>query len=112
MKYLYGEFTRSQFGSLKKKLHNKLFWLLLYKDPNTQGKYAHVDFNNYFINLMAEIDGLNELLFFPDAIVEMCMKLQAAYHEAQKSDFDYRIYRKLVLDAHKLVDDIFKGDEI
>lgn len=106
MRYLYGEFAPEQIDKFKDKLHKKLFWLLLYKDPDTEKKYSHVDFNAYFVKLMAEIDGLNELLFFPEAIVEMCMKLQAAYHETQKEIFDYGIYRKLVLDAHNLIDQL------
>lgn len=106
MEYLYGTFSDSQIADFKEKLHKKLFWLLLYKDPKTADKYTNVDFKKYFVNLMKEIDGLNELLFYPEPIVEICCKLQAAYNEACSERFDYQVYRKFVLDSHNLVDKI------
>ena len=111
MEYLYGTFDSAQFNKFKNKLHKKMFWLLLYKDPETKDSFKDVDFKQYFINLMKEIDALNELLFYPESIVEICCKLQAAYSESCKNDFDYKVYRKLVLDAHALVDRINEGNE-
>lgn len=111
MKYLYGTFDATQFKEFKTKLHNKMFWLLLYQDPKTKESFKDVDFKQYFINLMKEIDALNELLFYPEPIVEICCKLQAAYSETCKNDFNYVGYRKLILDAHALVDKIGGGDE-
>ncbi len=60
MDYLYGKFSDKQITEFKNKLHKKLFWLLLYKDPKTAQNYKNVDFAKYFVNLMKEIDGLNE----------------------------------------------------
>lgn len=111
MKYLYGNFENTQFEEYKTKLHKKMFWLLLYQDPKTKSSFENIDFKQYFVNLMKEIDALNELLFYPESIVEICCKLQAAYSETCKCDFNYPIYRKLVLDAHALVDKINGGDE-
>lgn len=110
MKYLYGTFDDTQFEDFKKKLHNKMFWLLLYQDPKTKDSFGKVDFTQYFTSLMKEIDALNELLSYPESIVEICCKLQAAYSETCKDEFDYLTYRKLVLDAHALVDKINGGD--
>ena len=106
MTHLYGEFDAAQFEQFKTKLHNKLFWLLLYKDPKTCESYKNVDFKKYFTNLMREIDGLNELLFYPEPLVEICCKLQAAYRESCQNNFEYSVYRKFVLDAHGLIDKI------
>ena len=111
MKYLYGTFSPSQVNDFKIKLHKKLFWLLLYKDPDTKDSYKTIDFDQYFKNLMKEIDALNELLFYPEPIIEMCCKLQAAYIESRNEDFNYKLYRKLILDAHGLVDKIAGSDE-
>ena len=58
---------------------------------------------------MHSIDGLNELLFYPEVIVELMSNLEAAFMETRKENFDYKVYRKLVLDAHALVDHI--GEE-
>lgn len=112
MNYLYGKFSKEQIAEFKDKLHKKLFWLLLYKDPKTAQNYKNVDFKKYFINLMKEIDGLNELLFYPTPIIEICCKLQAAYKESCNEQFDYQAYRKFVLDAHNLVDKIDEGDVV
>jgi len=55
---------------------------------------------------MKKIDGLNTLLFYPVEIVAIMSLLQAALNETRSDDFNYRSYRKLILDAHSLVDKI------
>jgi hypothetical protein len=80
--------------------------LILYKDPNTKDKYVEVDFDKYFLHLMYEIDGLNELLFYPVEIIEMMSLLQAAFNYTKQPTFNYSVYRKFILDAHALVDKI------
>jgi len=106
MRNLYGNFDDEQMNNYKVKLHKELFWLLIYKDPKTKDEYLDVDFNKYFDGLMRKIDGLNELLFYPTEIVAIMSLLEAALIESKKVDFDYKAYRKLVLDAHSLVDKI------
>ena len=109
IEHKYGEFTKQQLDEYKKKLHNKMFWLLLYKDPKTKDKYPEMDnesFKSYFEFVMKEISGLNELLSCPAEIVEILSLLMAAWLENLNDDFNYRSYRKLILDAHHLVDKI------
>ncbi len=109
MKHLYGEFEEKQFEEYKKQLHKKLFWLLIYKDPNTKDQFPLVTdevFENYFTNVMHEIDGLNALLYYPTEICSIMVLLQRALMETKDPDFNYKSYRKLVLDAHALVDKI------
>lgn len=106
MKHLYGYFTDKQMENYKVKLHKELFWLLIYQDPETKDEYPNVDFNKYFDGLMRKIDGLNKLLFYPTEIISIMSLLEAALIESEKIDFDYKTYRKLVLDAHSLVDKI------
>lgn len=106
MKTIYGQFDDEQIEKYKTKLHKEMFWLLLYKDPKTKDEFANIDFENYFINLMKRIDGINVILFNPVEIVSIMSILQAAFHETKKSDFDFKVYRKLILDAHSLVDQI------
>lgn len=101
----YGYFTNEQLNLYKTFLHKKLFWLLLYEDPKTKDKFQ-IDINSYFYNLMKKINGLNRLLFYPVEIVEIMSDLEAALAECDKKDFNYREYRKLILDAHSLVDRI------
>ncbi len=106
MKHLYGDFQDEQFEGYLQRLHKKLFWLILYKDPQTMEKYNTIDFDVYFQNLMKEINGLNELLFYPTEIVEIMALLQAAFNEVRSPQYSWQVYRKFVLDAHALVDRI------
>lgn len=106
MKTIYGFFDDIQFSKYKEKLHKEMFWLLLYKDPKTCEQYSYVDFEKYMLYLMKRIDGLNALLSYPPEIVSIMTLLQAALQETRKDSFDYSVYRKLVLDAHALVDKI------
>lgn len=109
IEHKYGKYTDKQFDEYKTKLHKKLFWLLIYKDPNTKDQFPNVDtyaFEQYFDHIMHEIDGMNALLFYPPEICSIMSLLESALHETQKENFDYKFYRKLVLDAHALVDKI------
>lgn len=106
MRYLYGHVSDVQFAEYKKKLHKNLFWLLLYKDPKTRRRYENMDFDQYFEYTIKKINGLNELLFYPSEIIEILVLLQTAKQECQNNPFDYSVYRKLILEAHNLVDKI------
>lgn len=106
MRHLYGTFSNEQINEYKVKLHKECFWLLLYKDPKTKDKYQHVDFEKYFTGIMQRLNGFNELVNYPVEIVSIMSLLQAALQETRKSTFDYQTYRKLLLDAHHLIDTI------
>lgn len=113
METKYGHITDQTVADYKKKLHKKIFWLLLYKDPQTADKYKYVDFDHYFTNLMKEIIGLQGILAQnPGELIELMSILQAAYNETQAAEFNYHTYRKFVLDAHTLVDKMkFKANQ-
>lgn len=107
----YGDLNEEQLDRYREKLHKKLFWLLLYKDPETKDDFEYVDFDSYFSTLMRELNGLNALLLYPAGLPELLSVLQAAYDESTKQLFNYRVYRKLVLDSHALLDRINWGKE-
>lgn len=109
MKYLYGELDGVQVERYKKKLHSKIHWLLLYKDPEFKGRFD-VDYDEYFDSLMVAINGLNKLLFYPTVIVDLLTTLESAYLETKRPELNYKMYRKLVLDAHNLVDKLNTGE--
>ena len=100
----YGDLSGEQLEEYREKLHKKLFWLLLYKDPNTKDEYIATNFDRYFRTLMGELKGLDELLVHPSGLVEMLCILEAAFEETKKYPFEFQIYRKYVLDAHALLD--------
>lgn len=104
----YGQFSEEQISEYKVILHKKLFWLLLYKDPKTKDEYKSVNFEKYYNGLMGEINGFNELLSYPKQVVEIMSLLEAALIESKDDNFDYSKYRKYILDAHALVDQIGK----
>ena len=106
MQNKYGYFNNEQMENYKVSLHKDLFWLLLYKDPKTKDEYSYVDFNKYFDGIMRRFAGLNELLFYPTEIISIMSLLEAALIESQKEDFNYKAYRKLVLDAQSEIDKI------
>lgn len=111
IKTKYGFFSDVQLEEYKTKLHKKIFWLLIYKDPKTCAEYENIDFEKYFTFLMKEIDGLNKVLFYPKEIIEIMSLLESAFTETKKDSFNYRAYRKLILDAHNLVDLLCKRGE-
>ena len=104
IKYLYGEFSVEQLKEHKKHLHSSIHWLLIYKDPKTAYQWKDVDVDKYFSVLLLKIGGLNELFGKPESIVTLLSVLEAARLENQKQDFDWPVYRKLVLDAQNLVE--------
>ena len=104
MKHLYGYFTDGQLENYKTKLHKDVFWLLLYKDPEKEGDFTSVDYEKYFHSLMLKINGLNELLSYPTEIVEIMSVLEAALLETRRDNFNFKTYRKLIFDAHSLID--------
>lgn len=106
MKHIYGYFSDEQMENYKTKLHKDVFWLLLYKDPNKINDFASVDYEKYFDGLMLKINGLNELLSYPVEIVEIMSVLEAALLETRKEEFNFQTYRKLIFDAHSLIDKI------
>ena len=100
MMHLYGTFSPSQIKEQKKSLHNSIPWLLIQKEEN----YEYLD--AYFDSLLLRIGGLNDILFEPPELVTLLSLLQAARTESCSENFEFKRYRKLILDAHSLIDKI------
>lgn len=99
MEHKYGSFTDEQFEEFKKRLHSKVHWLLVYREADD---YEYLD--EYFENLLRYIASLNSLLENNANIIDMLVLLEAARIESLKPDCNVRIFRKNVLDAHKVID--------
>ena len=99
MKNLYGEFTENQIAQTKKSLRGSIFFLLLCVDPKTSYEYKDVDINKCFNGLLLKLGGLNKLLLEQPELVTTMSLLQAALIEFNNPDFNFKIYRKLILDA-------------
>jgi hypothetical protein len=73
--------------------------LLLIVDPETTEQYPNVDVEAAFDDMFSDLDGLNEIFSYPIEMVNIAKKLAKALKEYKSSDFEYKRYRKLVLDA-------------
>lgn len=105
MKSRYGEFTDKQFKSYKEKLHSMIHWLLIYKEENKTDVL-----NGYFDTVQRKLQGLNTLLDNPVEMVELSVTIECARNEFNKgNDCDHAVYRKLILNAHSLIDQIEEG---
>ena len=110
MKHKYGEFTRNQISEIKQSLRKSIFFLLLYVDPKTKQEYVDVNINQAFCGLLHMLGGMNEILFYPPELVKIISLLQAALTEVNKTDFNFSVYRKLILDAGAEVERIKECD--
>ena len=102
-------FTSDQIKNEKKLLQKKIFYLLLIVDPETAGQYPNVDVEAAYEDIFSDLDGLNEVFSYPVEIVNIVKKLMKALKEYKSQNFEYKKYRKLVLDAGSEVTKIGGG---
>ena len=110
MKHLYGEFSENQIAQTKKSLRGSIFFLLLCVDPKTSWEYEDVDVNQCFNGLLLKIGGLNELLLKQPEVVTTMSLLQAALIEFNNPEFNFKTYRKLILDAGAEIEKLREED--
>lgn len=113
MHYLYGEFSEDQIRANARLMHNEIHKLLLYKDPNiTETIFdSEDDFLKYFVKILYRFGGLNDMFGRPEQMVVLMATLRAALYEAGRDDFDYKLFRKLILDAHGYIKSMFEGGD-
>lgn len=99
MKHKYGEFTNSQIAETKKMLRKQIYFLLLIVDPSTRGEYENINVEEAITGIMYKIAGLNDLLLNPPELVLVLSLIQSALTEYLSPEFEYKTYRKLILDA-------------
>ena len=112
MTYLYGDFSDSQIEINATIMHNEIHKLLLYKDPKITPKNFNSDndFLNYFNNLLYRYGGLNKLLGEPSHMVAFMSTLQSAYDEVSSEKYNYKAFRRLILDAHGYIKAMFESE--
>lgn len=103
MKYKYGEFTDEQIENFKESMRKKIFFLLVIVDPETKEKYAKIDVNKAFTDILLSIGGLNSIFESSSELVQISGLVQAALDNYESKEFDFNIYRKLILDAGSIV---------
>lgn len=95
----YGSYSSTQISTVKKSLQKSIFYLLLYVDPQTRDQYPGINVNEAFQSLQYRLNGLNSILLEPPELVETMSYLEAAQQVFGDEPFDFKVYRKLVLDA-------------
>ena len=108
LKCKYGDFSGLQVSEIKQKMRKQIFFLLVIVDPQTSKEYKDVDVNAAIENALQVYGSLNDLLGYPKEMVEVMVLLNAAHMEYQKGekDFNWKVYRKLILDAGSAVSKI------
>ena len=109
VKHKYGTFEKGQISATKEKLRKKIYFLLLIADPSTADNYD-VDVVAAFKNVQHVLDGYNSLVGYPKEVVTVASLLEKAMLNYQE-DFDFQLYRKLVLDAGREVLNIKEVDD-
>ena len=104
MKYKYGTFNDNQFSDYIELLHNKIHWLLIYQENS----YPKLD--NYFNNLQLYIAALAELIPSP-YIIDLANTIECAKLEFNNPNFNHQKYRKIIFDAHSIIDKIGDNHE-
>ena len=95
----YGKFSSSQISSVKLSLRKSIFFLLLYVDPETKSSYQDVDVEDAFQSLQLRLNGLNSIFLEPPELVTVMSLIESALQEYKKPKFNFRVFRKLILDA-------------
>lgn len=95
----YGELKESQFEQTKQEIRKQIFFALLIADPKTRDNYRDVEVDRVLSNLLYKIGGLNSVLYYPPELVTVISLLESARIEYNNPSFDFKVYRKLVLDA-------------
>lgn len=110
MKHKYGNFTETQMLSTKELIRKQIFFLLLCADPKTKDNYTHVDVTEAFKGLLYKLDGLNSVLGEPQELVDTISLLEEALIKYNEPKFNFQIYRRLVLNAGSLINNIREVD--
>jgi len=96
-------FSDNQINESIDLLRKKIFFLLVIGDPKTKEEYKDIDVVSAFENVLNLIDGYNELLNYPRELVDVASYLTDAKNEYLNNSFNFKRYRKLILDSGNLI---------
>ncbi|MCQ2076016.1 MAG: hypothetical protein MJZ20_03135 [Bacteroidaceae bacterium] len=95
MEYKYGELSSNQIKKQKKYFQGAIYQLIPYREEG----YAFLD--GRFLSILQQLDGFNRL-FDEQAVILTIMSLL----EYARAEADFNKYRKAILDAVALVNEI------
>lgn len=98
--YKYGEFADMQISEAKAYIRKRIFFLLFVaEDLETREQYPDVNLPQAHEDIMWLVSGFNDLLMKPPELVIALSRLEEAKKNLIEDKFDFRKYRKLILDA-------------
>lgn len=97
------QFTTEEMQDYFTKLHKRIHWLLVYKEEEFPA------LNMYFKYVIFQLYGLREI--FPNnyRIMDLIVLIEAAKVESQKNNYSHKLYRKAILDAHGVINELEKS---
>lgn len=98
MKFKYGEFSDKQISCFSSHLHSMIHWLLVYAEEGDKS------LPNYFEKLQIKLAGINNLFDTNGDMVQLMALIESAKLIYVTEPFDWRQYRKMILDAHSVID--------
>lgn len=98
IKHKYGEFSNMQISEVKEYIRKRVFFLLIVAEDSTKKQFPDIDLYKAHEGIMWVISGLNDLLLQPPCLVTALSRLEEAKNII-KDEFDFKKYRKLILDA-------------
>lgn len=100
----YGKIDASQIRKYKQELHNRILSFLYLKEENCS------TLDDYFAHFLWKLDGYNHLFGDQPVMIDIMSELEEARITASKVPYDHKKYRKLILDAFNLIDNIAESD--
>lgn len=97
----YGNYADEQMYAIKKYFQKSIFFLLLYVDPETKDSYCNINITEAFTDLQNKLCGFNELLDYPAELIIVMSLLERALmlYQSGEIETNFKLYRKLILDA-------------
>lgn len=101
----YGNLPEAEFTLYKKRIHSLVHWLLVYADENNPC------LPGYFQKVQIKLVGFSSLLNQPPLMMDLMVLIESARILQENPEFDRRLYKKMILDAHEVVEMIFADGE-
>lgn len=101
MKTRYGMLPDAELEDYRERLHSLIHWLLIYQEE------ANPCLVQYFEKVQAKLAGLSSLLCEHSWCIELMVIVEAARVLLEDSNFNHRLYKKFIFDAHELIDRTF-----
>lgn len=113
MQYIYGDFTDKQILEAIRTMHSDIHKLLLYKDNRIEEKIFEDDdaFLVFFEKVMFKFGGTKTLFNDNGYMVSLMATLQCAMDNVKSKHFNYKKFRRAILDSHEYISLMFEEVE-